>query len=96
MEEREYNLEEWNPIWTHTPTGRRWKVTGQDRPVTGAQPVNPHLVLEQDLVDRQGVDLSVPLAVGLAGGLAILTFQLFLPLLAPLLTSGTLIPTVQT
>ena len=83
MEDREYNSEEWNPIWTrrrgYTPTGSL---------VTGAQPVNPQLVHGQDLVDRQGVELSVPLVVGLAGGLAILTFQLLLPLLAPLLSSG--------
>ena len=74
MEDSEYDLEEWNPIWTrqrgYTPTGN---------------PVNPQLVRGQDLVDRHGVELSV---VGLAGGLAILTFQLLLPLLAPLLSSG--------
>ena len=92
MEDSEYNLEEWDPIWTrrrgYPPTGSRWKATGQDRPVTGAQPVNPQLVRGQDLADRQGVELGGPLVVGLAGGLAILTFQLLLPLLAPLLSSG--------
>ena len=44
------------------------------------------LSLGQDLVDRQGAEISVPLVVGLAGGLAILTFQLLLPLLATLLS----------
>ena len=46
------------------------------------------LSFEQDLVDRQGVESSSPLVAALAGGLAILAFQLLLPLLAPLLSSG--------
>ena len=39
-----------------------------------------------DLIDRQDVDIGNPLVVALAGGLAILAFQLLLPLLAPLLS----------
>ena len=46
------------------------------------------LSFEQDLVDRQGVELSSHLVAALAGGLAILAFQLLIPLLAPLLSSG--------
>ena len=49
---------------------------------------NSLLSIGHDLVDRQGAEISSPLVVGLAGGLAILTFQLLLPLLAPLLSSG--------
>ena len=55
---------------------------------------NPLHSLGQDLVNRQGVELEIgnPLVVALAsgfiGGLAILAFQLLLPLLAPLLNGS--------
>ena len=49
---------------------------------------NSLISLGQDLVNRQGVEIGNPLAIALAGGLAILVFQLLLPLLAPLLSSG--------
>ena len=49
---------------------------------------NSQRFLGQEFVDRQGVELNSPLVAALAGGLAILAFQLLLPLLAPLLSSG--------
>ena len=49
---------------------------------------NSLVSLGQDLMDRQGGELSSPLVLASAGWLAILTFQLLLPLLAPLLSSG--------
>ena len=62
---------------------------------------NPLHSLGQDLVNRQGVELEIgnPLVVALAsgfiGGLAILAFQLLLPLLAPLLSSGLTSPSLE-
>ena len=47
---------------------------------------NPFPPFRQDLIDRQDVDIGTPLVVALAGGLAILAFQLLLPLLTPLLS----------
>ena len=47
---------------------------------------NPFPPFRQDLIDRQDVDIGNPLVVALAGGFAILAFQLLLPLLAPLLS----------
>ena len=46
------------------------------------------LSLGPDFMDRQGVEIYSHLVAALAGGLAILAFQLLLPLLAPLLSSG--------
>ena len=43
-------------------------------------------LFRQDFTDQQDVEIGSPRAVGLAGGLALLAFQLLLPLLAPLLS----------
>ena len=51
---------------------------------------NPLHSLGQDLVNRQGVEIGNPLAIALAGGLAILVFQLLLPLLSSGLSSSSL------
>ena len=45
-------------------------------------------LFRQDFTDQQDVAIGSPRAVGLAGGLALLAFQLLLPLLAPLSLSG--------
>ena len=49
---------------------------------------NPSPPLNQDLLERQDVEMGSPVVIALAGGLAILAFQLILPLLASLLSSG--------
>ena len=49
---------------------------------------NPFPPFMQDLIDRQDVDIGNPLVVALAGGFAILAFQLLLPLLASLLSGS--------
>ena len=41
-----------------------------------------------DFTDRQDLEIYSPVVVAVAGGLALLAFQLLLPLLAPLLSSG--------
>ena len=41
--------------------------------------------LTQDFWDRQELEIYSPVVVAVAGGLALLAFQLLLPLLAPLL-----------
>ena len=56
---------------------------------------NSLLMLGQDVVDRREVDIGSPLAVALAGGLAILAFQLILPLLASLLSSGSSLSSLE-
>ena len=48
---------------------------------------NSLLSLGKGIVDRQVVDISSHLVAALVGGLAILAFQLLLPLLVPLLSS---------
>ena len=53
---------------------------------------NSLLTLGQSVVDQQEVDKGSPLVVALAGGLAILAFQLLLPLLASFLGSGSSYP----
>ena len=49
---------------------------------------NSLLSLGKDIVDPQEVEISCHLVAALVGGLAILAFQLLLPLLVPLLSSG--------
>ena len=45
--------------------------------------------LTQDFWDRQELEIYSPVVVAVAGGLALLAFQLLLPLLAPLLSGLT-------
>ena len=45
--------------------------------------------LPQEFTDRQDLDIHSPTVVAVAVGLALLTFQLLLPLLAPLLSGVT-------
>ena len=45
--------------------------------------------LPQEFTDRQDLDIHSPAVVAVAAGLALLAFQLLLPLLAPLLSGVT-------
>ena len=51
--------------------------------------------LPQEFTDRQDLDIHSPAVVAVAVGLALLAFQLLLPLLAPLLSGGLTSPSLE-
>ena len=78
-----------DPLWlTLAQTMKRDEKKVMVVPEYDFEERNSLLSLGKDIVDPQEVEISCHLVAALVGGLAILAFQLLLPLLVPLLSSG--------